>query len=277
MSTSGRAGRLLTADDSARWHESGYLHFAAFLAREEVERYGSICRRIVAQWEREHQDEPWLGKTTNMAQLTEPRYFRDKPEELTELLELIADERILAILRRLAGTTPLFHNTQFFFEQHDGSWEGDWHRDTQFDADDDDDEKRRMRAHTGVHFRMAFVRDPWLEIVPGSHRRWDHPKELERRKARDPKLRSHPDMPGRQRLVLEAGDALLFHAWSIHRGSYRATPERRTLDIIYGWPVPSSWAVPPPTCFADDAILETLSPRCRGFFERFLRAYRSRW
>jgi hypothetical protein len=43
-------------------------------------------------------------------------------------------------------------------------------------------------------------------------------------------------MPGAQRIVLGSGDACVFHAWMIHRGSYTRVPARRTLDgfVIFG-------------------------------------------
>jgi ectoine hydroxylase-related dioxygenase (phytanoyl-CoA dioxygenase family) len=40
-------------------------------------------------------------------------------------------------------------------------------------------------------------------------------------------------MPNALRISLQPGDACVFHAWSIHRASYRRTPIRRTLDLLY--------------------------------------------
>ncbi len=44
-------------------------------------------------------------------------YFRGSENDLIDLLELIADERPLSILRAVSGQEPLFRGTQFFFEQ----------------------------------------------------------------------------------------------------------------------------------------------------------------
>ena len=67
-----------------------------------------------------------------------------------------------------------------------------------------------MKQHTGIHFRVAFVRDSQLEYVPASERRWDLAGELEIRKGTKPR---HSDMPGSKKIELGAGDACLFHAW----------------------------------------------------------------
>lgn len=53
-------------------------------------------------------------------------------------------------------------------------------------------------------------------------------------------------MPGATRIAMEAGDACVFHAWSIHRATYQRSPLRRTLDALYafgGLPSPQ-WTVP---------------------------------
>lgn len=264
------------AFDDQSWERDGFVRFPGFLGGDELGSLEAICETVVDRWYARHADAPWLYRTTNMSGLTDPGLF-DSERELVSLLELIADARILAPLRHCAGVEPLFHNTQFFFEQRHESWDGEWHRDSQFDARSDTDERERMESHTGVHFRIAFARDPWLELVPGSHRRWDSPKEYAIRRSEEPASRASAEMPGRVRVELERGDALLFHAWGIHRGSYRTEPERRTLDLIYGWPGPSPTGAPQPLCFSDRTILDRLSTGARSFFERFVEAYEGRW
>jgi len=174
---------------------------------------------------------------------------------------------------QLAGELPLFHNTQYFYnptQPHDG----EWHRDTQFLAPDEGLERKRMKQHTAVHFRIAFLADQQLEYVPGSEQRWDTPEESSIRKGQHP---TDSGMPGRTRIELGPGDACIFHAWGIHRGTYRAEIPRRTLDIIYGWGVACDYAPPPPMCFTDSALLSQLSWPARQFFDSFIRRYEGYW
>lgn len=84
-------------------------------------------------------------------------------------------------------------------------------------------------------------------------------------------------MPGGMALPLKAGDALLFHAWSIHRGRYVATQPRRTLDIIYGIGTPMDWSPAMPSCIRDPRVMEALSPNARAFYERFIAAHAPLW
>jgi len=110
-----------------------------------------------------------------MAYLTEPNYFNKNSSWLIELLEFIADRKIIEILEFISGEKLLFHNTQYFFNPVDKSWKGIWHRDTQFLAPEVELEKQRIKHNTGVHFRVAFLADDYLEYVPGSEKRWDTP------------------------------------------------------------------------------------------------------
>jgi ectoine hydroxylase-related dioxygenase (phytanoyl-CoA dioxygenase family) len=252
------------------WTESGLVVIPGFLEQPEISELRRICDHVLQQAIAEVADRV---NSSNIAYLTERRYFRSREGDLLQLLEFIADQRILSLLSHLSGEVPLFHNAQYFYKPS-MSWDGDWHRDTQFLAPEVALEQKRMKQHTGVHFRVAFLADSQLEYVPGSERRWDVPAELEIRKGAQ---RSRPDMPGRRKIELGAGDACLFHAWGIHRGTYRADIPRQTLDIIYGWGGVCDYSPPPPMCFTDQDLLARLSPGARNFFDYFIQTYEGYW
>ena len=256
---------------TAQWNDSGWVVIPGFLDRGEISDLRSICDQVLQQAIAESPDR---ANASNIAFLTKPRYFRSSEAGLLRLLEFIADKRIVTLLTHLAGERPLFHNTQYFYNPASSSWDGDWHRDTEFLAPEVALEQQRMKLHTGVHFRVAFVADSQLEYVPGSERRWDLPGELDIRKGA---RRSCPDMPGRRKIALGTGNACLFHAWGIHRGTYRTDIPRRTFDIIYGWGGACNYCPPPPMCFADQDLLARLSSNARNFFEHFITTYRSYW
>lgn len=253
------------------WNNSGLVVIAGFLDRWEIADLKRICDYVLQQAIAEAPDR---ANASNIAFLTEPRYFHSREADLLRLLEFIADQRIVTLLTHLAGGPPLFHNTQYFYNPASMSWDGDWHRDTQFLAPEVALEQERMKQHTGVHFRVALVADSQLEYVPGSERRWDLPDELDIRKGPQP---NRSDMPHRRTIALGAGDACLFHAWGIHRGTYRADVPRRTLDIIYGWGGTSDYCPPPPMSFTRRELLARLSPGARNFFNYFISAYSEYW
>lgn len=252
-----------------QWNEKGFFCIPGFLQSSRRDPMRQACDSVLERIRREHdrygQDGP------NIASLTDPKYFSDDTSPLLCLLEFIASEEVLGTLRNLDAREPLFHNTQYFHEQVSVDWDGSWHRDTQFDTPDPAEERKRMRGHAGLHFRVAFEFDDRLQYVPGSHSRWDTADEFAIRKGPNP---TSADMPNGVRIVLNPGDACVFHAWGIHRGTYRRRP-RRTFDVIYAFGPEEN--APPPTCFTNTAILEELSPRARAFFDRFVATYGDRW
>lgn len=255
----------------------GFCLIPNFMDAASVDKLKIICDDILQQWLESVSDSIQGYYIANMAFLTEPVYFKHHPYRLIELLELIADKKILEILNSIAGKKVLFHNTQYFFNPISKSWKGIWHRDTQFLAPEPELEKKRMIEATAVHFRIAFLKDSCLEYVPGSEQRWDTPEEYTMRKGENGKQQSSEHMPGKRRITLNEGDALLFHAWGIHRGIYDVNTPRRTLDIIYQWGKPCDYCPPPPTCFRKSDLLKQLSPSAQEFFSHFIKTYEKYW
>jgi ectoine hydroxylase-related dioxygenase (phytanoyl-CoA dioxygenase family) len=260
------------------WRNDGLLVIPEFLSLKEAASLRQICDSVLSEIRR---SSTGLGHTTaNIAFLTEPKYFRDDLQPLVDLLEFVGSKRVRAVIHEILPEQDsqqrlLFHNTQYFHEQTVRSWDGDWHRDSQFLYPDAHEEMAFVLNTTALHFRVAFVPDDCLEFVPGSHRRGDTPNEHAVRKG---KTANGSSMPNARRIELNPGDACVFHAWGIHRGTYMTNPVRRTLDLIYGLdPCPPGPAVPTPTCFQMLEILNALSPDCRLFFDRFIAAYEPYW
>lgn len=262
---------LQTNDLRAQWEQNGFFVVSNALSRVEWMPIRQTCDRIHAQVIAE---QPEYANATNIAFLTEPRYFEGRRSELITLLEFIAHPNLLALLRAIAPEPPLFHNTQYFVNPNGRSWEGAWHRDTQFGVTDAAEEQRRMAQVTGIHVRVAFEPDEQLEIVPGSHHRWDTPEESAIRSGPQPDA---AEMPGRYRIQLDPGDICVFHAWSIHRGTYSAATPRCTFDIIYGLAGVADWAIPTPTCFQNADLLSALAPNAQAFYQRFIDTYTPYW
>ncbi|WP_437951548.1 phytanoyl-CoA dioxygenase family protein [Sorangium sp. So ce296] len=173
--------------------------------------------------------------------------FQDDPRALELIAAFVGSPRVCELLSGLArpgeADTPRLKDAHYYHEPTRRDWDGDWHRDSQFGQVDPEVERAVVATTTSVHFRVAIEDDDRLEIVPGSHARWDTPDELRIRRGAD---RTTPDMPNAVRVALRAGDACVFHAWSIHRATYRREPPRRTLDALYafGRATVRRWAPP---------------------------------
>ncbi|MBL4679271.1 MAG: phytanoyl-CoA dioxygenase family protein [Pseudomonadales bacterium] len=72
-----------------------------------------------------------------------------------------------------------------------------------------------------------------VEIVPGTHRRWDTQEELDVRLEENGR-HHYDDLIGARQIPLNKGDALLFSANMIHRGLYGM--DRFALDILVSDP-----------------------------------------
>ncbi len=255
----------MTETASTSWDATGRLVLPGFSTPDECARLRRACDHALAQLTAD----PRQADSANIAFLTQRKYFEEDLEPLIDMLEWIAAPRIRALLEPL-GPAPLrFFNTQYFHEQATRNWDGPWHRDTQFEAWNDPDlERRRMEGADAVHLRVAFEHDDRLQVVPGSHVRWDSAEELAIRRGENP---TQHDMPGRERIALQPGDACVFHAWMVHRGTYRTTPPRRTFDVIYGYGPPPDFGQPaPPAVFRDPEIRDRLSAEALAFYEPLL-------
>jgi len=68
-----------------------------------------------------------------------------------------------------------------------------------------------------------------MELVPGTHKRWDNDEEFDVRQEERGKVSSDPLTTGVE-IKLAAGDMLVFSADMIHRGLYGL--DRLALDIL---------------------------------------------
>lgn len=250
------------------WERDGYFVLRSFATPDECAELRRACDVVL---ERMLAEGAAGADATNIAFLTQRRWFGADLAPLGLLLRWIADGRVRDRLEPLGPSPLLFFNTQYFHEQARLSWDGPWHRDVQFESKDDREEQERMASSTALHFRIACEPDERLELVPGSHRRWDSAAELAIRRG---DARERPDMPGRARIALGRGDACVFHAWMIHRGTYGPAPARRTFDVLYTLGPPTRFGEPAPAdTLRDPEVRSLLDPDALAFHEASVAAY----
>jgi ectoine hydroxylase-related dioxygenase (phytanoyl-CoA dioxygenase family) len=233
---SGAGGPMSTlqTDRAREFRERSYFVVPAFVDTAELTELRSACDLVL---ERVRAESSTKGHTSpSVSVLTNIGYFEVEPRALQRLTAFVASARVCAQLEGLAYAdeprTPRLKKAEYYHEQTEHDWDGDWHRDSQFVEYAPERERALVLGTTWVHVRVALAHDDRLEIVAGSHRRWDTDEELGIRKGAQ---RTSAKMPGASRIALRAGDACVFHAWSIHRATYQRTPLRRTLDALYAF------------------------------------------
>ena len=134
----------------------------------------------------------------------------------------------MAVVDAVIKTKPAFMNTQLFFNPINPELKDFWHRDCQYDHDIDV-QKIVIHETQVLHLRVPLFDELGMELVPGTHKRWDNEEEFNVRQEEQGRLSNESLSTGKQ-IKLAAGDLLVFSADMIHRGLYGM--DRLALDIL---------------------------------------------
>ena len=279
-----------SADDAERqladrWAGAGFVIVRQLLLPEVTRRLGEIAQFTLAQW---RQCNPETGKpggddeATTMRHLNHHGYSRQDSLALSQMLSACADRRILGVASALLSSTPLFRCTSLFFNPLANSRDGGWHRDSQFHRLDEQEEKQMILAGgdvgRSIQLQIALVPSDDIEVVPGSHLRWDTDAEYAIRRAEAGSNSTSGDMPDAMRVTLEPGDAVAFNPLGLHRGRYHTDRPRRTLMLTYTCshhPRFDYFSNQP--WFDESGYLDGLQPAVQEFFEKFVDQYGPEW
>jgi ectoine hydroxylase-related dioxygenase (phytanoyl-CoA dioxygenase family) len=270
-----------------QWQRDGYVIVPNLLSAREVASMRQLCDDILAQW-RERDPQTGVkpsGEEVCMRHLNHSAYFAQTPEKLETLMALVADPRVLAAARCLTGDEPMFRTTSYFINPLLTQRDGNWHRDSQFSHPDPAEEREVLLAEAskfpseaGVQMQIALAPSDDIEVVPGSHLRWDTAEEFAIRRADGGRNATSGGMPGAVRVRMEAGDMAAFNPYGLHRGRYHLNRLRRTLMLTYtaaSRPCADHFSHQP--WFLEPGYMESLSPATRTYFEPFIATYRAGW
>jgi len=204
----------MTMDEelAGHWAKEGYVVVPGLFSETRATRLRVICEAILQQW---RVCNPETGKpagdrnATVMRHLNHSGYFRNGADGVgTELLESIAEPELLTVCQSILGETPLFRCTSLFCNPLDSSKDGSWHRDSQFHHPDPDEEKAAIgelnEEGDSIQLQVALVASDDVEVVPGSHLRWDTEAEFDIRRAHEGVNSQSNEMPGALRVALLA-------------------------------------------------------------------------
>ncbi|MFT2089837.1 phytanoyl-CoA dioxygenase family protein [Paraglaciecola sp. 2405UD69-4] len=165
-------------------------------------------------------------QAVNSSGLTSQQYLTDAMR--LKLFELICDTSILSIIEQLIPN-PLFMGTQLFFDPVTSNQANYWHRDPQYHLSIEE-QKAALIGPEVLHLRVPLKDEPGIELIPGSHNKWDSEEELQVRLQQNGHTNAEGLSKGKS-LPLQYGDGLVFSAKMIHRGLYGNN--RLSLDILY--------------------------------------------
>jgi ectoine hydroxylase-related dioxygenase (phytanoyl-CoA dioxygenase family) len=215
------------------YDDIGYVVVRDFLSDIEI---SSICKHVNGvfdSWMSDHKTEIFEHLLVNMHSLTKQEYFENIPEERVGFFNAITPLKLTNLIERMFGAEIYFHNTQLFFNPLNSKRLPYWHRDMQYSSFSDDIQKAELNNMISLHIRIPLVKEKGIEIIPGTHKRWD--TELEREVRLE--LNGHHNneqLPNARLIELDVGDILIFSSQMIHRGNYQLNDSRKALDICVG-------------------------------------------
>ena len=228
----------------SNYQKHGYCLQKEAFTISELQPLKAIITRFHRSWIQTHA-EFYADKAVNSAYLTGQQHLSESDRTL--LFRWIAADPLMDIVTTIMGKSVAFMNTQLFFDPSHVEQPNYWHRDPQYHMSIEEQQAALLGPNV-LHFRVPLVDEPGIELIPGTHRRWDTQEELAIRLEQD-NHKNHEAISTGVEVPLNAGDVLVFNANMIHRGLYGMN--RFALDILFCDPVPDLMA------FVDDACLPT--------------------
>lgn len=207
------------------YSEYGYCVIRNYFDKQELAVLRDIILTFHDAWKKDnkafYQDDAF-----NSSLITGSQYLNDSNR--IQLFNFISSHKMMKVIDTLIPNSPAFMNTQLFFDPYNPQQKTFWHRDCQYDHDVDD-QKTAIKETQVMHLRVPLFDELGIELIPGTHKRWDTAEELSVRLEEDNR-HSYEELPNSQQIKLSAGDVLLFSADMIHRGVYGLN--RLALDIL---------------------------------------------
>ncbi len=239
--------RLMIKD----FEENGYLVLKDFVRESELQKLREAAIQFHQSWKKENA-QFYAEKAINSAYLTAKKHLKNTERE--SLFKFIGSAKLMDVVTSIMDGRPTFMNTLLFFDPVNEGQRNYWHRDPQYHMSIEE-QKQALLGPNVIHFRIPLVDEPGVELIPGTHRRWDKDDELDIRLELNGR-KNHENLSTGIKVKLDAGDLLIFSANMIHRGVYGM--ERMSLDILFCDPVPELVKFVDDNCLPESDILDKL-------------------
>jgi len=232
--------------------DKGFIVVKDLFDQNELQAMGLVLNKFHESWKATN-NSFYMEKAVNSAYITGKEHLDEIQRQV--IFRLIGSNKVMTIVNSLFSAKPCFMNTQLFFDPVTIGQKNYWHRDPQYHmtlAEQED----ALSGPEVVHFRIPMRDERGIELIPGTHRRWDSDEELSVRLETNGK-KNYGDLDSGLALELNAGDMLVFSANMIHRGLYGNG--RFALDILFCDPDPNIIRFIEDDCLPSNEILSTVS------------------
>jgi len=210
---------------NSNYDDQGYFVIRDYFNASEISSLRKIILKFHALWKHDNADF-YQQEAFNSSLITGSKYLEF--DERVMLFNFISSKKIMHVVDSVISANPAFMNTQLFFNPVNPEQKDFWHRDCQYDHDVEV-QKKVIHDTQVVHLRVPLFDELGMELVPGTHKRWDSNEEFDVRQEEKGRVSSDSLSTGKK-IKLAAGDLLVFSADMIHRGLYGL--DRLALDIL---------------------------------------------
>lgn len=222
-----------------KYKKNGYVVLRDFFNETELNALAIHVDRIYGRWAKDNAADIYQHRLVNMHSLTSAEYFEERPNERIAFFEAIASQKLTTLLTAMFGSGIYFHNTQLFFNPSNSECLPYWHRDMQCSSISDAIQRAELHNMLSLHVRIPLLPEKGIELIAGTHQRWDTELEHNVRLEKNNHKNSEP-LPNATLIDLSPCDILIFSAQMIHRGNYfekhryAQNPSRKALDLCVG-------------------------------------------
>jgi ectoine hydroxylase-related dioxygenase (phytanoyl-CoA dioxygenase family) len=206
--------------------DEGYFVIRDYFNVGEIESLRKVILKFHQLWKEDHLEFYQTQEAFNSSLITGSQYLGEV-DRIT-LFNFISSKKLMTLVDSIIPNAPAFMNTQLFFNPFDRQQKDFWHRDCQYDFDIEAQKKIILGTQV-LHFRVPLFDELGMELVPGTHKRWDNEEEFNVRQEENGRISSESLSQGKK-IKLAAGDLLVFSADMIHRGLYGM--DRLAFDIL---------------------------------------------
>ena len=210
---------------NSQYVEQGYFVARDYFTAGEISSLRKVILKFHDLWKQDNSTF-YQEEAFNSSLITGSQYL--SYDDRLELFNFISSKKTMALIDSVIKVKPAFMNTQLFFNPVNPEQKDFWHRDCQYDYDIEG-QKKIIQDTQVVHLRVPLFDELGMELIPGTHKRWDNDEEYDVRQEENGRVSSENLSSGKA-IKLAAGDLLLFSADMIHRGLYGL--DRLALDIL---------------------------------------------
>ncbi|MBA6224032.1 phytanoyl-CoA dioxygenase family protein [Colwellia sp. MB02u-18] len=207
------------------YDQQGYFVIRNYFTVAEIAELRAVVLKFHQLWQQDNA-KFYQEEAFNSSLITGSEYLAF--DDRVQLFNFISSKKIMDVVEAIVANNPAFMNTQLFFNPVNLKQKDFWHRDCQYDHDVAG-QKLAIKQTQVLHLRVPLFDELGMELVPGTHKRWDNDEEFNVRQEEKGSL-SSDDLASGEKIKLAAGDLLVFSADMIHRGLYGL--DRLALDIL---------------------------------------------